>query len=70
MKDFKAILAYLKIYLAVNENDKIYDKDVAEALKIPQMNFATLKRRNSIPYEHIIVFSKKEGLCCGKIFFD
>ena len=70
MRDFKAIVKALKTYLAKNETDKVYDKDVAQALEISQMNFATLKRRNSIPYENIIKFCKKEKLCGSEIFYD
>ena len=69
MRDFQEILKVLKIYLAKNTTMKVYDKDVAIALGISQMNFATLKRRNSIPYENIINFCKKEGLCGSEIFF-
>ena len=70
MRDFSAILKELKRYLAKSKNAKVYDKDVAYALGITQMNFATIKRRNSIPYESIIRFCKKESLCGSEIFFD
>ncbi|MEA3331643.1 MAG: hypothetical protein U9Q29_08130 [Campylobacterota bacterium] len=70
MKDFHAIVKELKLYLAQSKNIKVYDKDVADALGITQMNFATIKRRNSTPYASIIKFCKREGLCCSKIFFD
>ena len=70
MRDFHAIVKGLKLYLANNKSAKVYDKDVALALKISQMNFATLKRRNSIPYENIIKFCKRENLCGSEIFYD
>lgn len=70
MRDFHSVLVYLKLYLAQGKSIKVYDKDVAEALHISQMNFATLKRRNSTPYEHIIRFCKREGVCSNEIFFD
>jgi len=70
MRDFHAIIKELKLYLAKSKNIKIYDKDVANALGITQVNFATIKRRNSTPYENILRFCKKEGLCCSEIFFD
>jgi DNA/RNA-binding domain of Phe-tRNA-synthetase-like protein len=69
MKDFKEILKRLKFYLKNDKKVKIYDKDVAIALGITQMNFATIKRRNTIPYENILIFCKKEGICCNDIFF-
>jgi hypothetical protein len=70
MRDFHAIIKELKRYLAKDKNKKIYDKDLAKALNITQVNFATIKRRNSIPYENIIIFCKKENLCCSEVFFD
>jgi len=70
MRDFKTIVQELKFYLAENVEEKVYDKEVADALGISPINFATLKRRNSIPYEQIIEFCYKEELCCSEVFFD
>ena len=70
MRDFRSIVRELKLYLANNKSAKVYDKDVANALGITQMNFATIKRRNSIPYENIILFCHRENICCSKIFFE
>ena len=70
MRDFHEIIKELKLYLAKNKKIKVYDKDVANALGITQVNFATIKRRNSTPYENILRFCKKENLCCSEIFFD
>ena len=70
MRDFRSIVSELKLYLANNKSAKVYDKDVANALEITQMNFATIKRRNSIPYENIILFCHRENICCSKIFFE
>ncbi|MCD4667933.1 MAG: hypothetical protein K8R44_05015 [Sulfurimonas sp.] len=69
MRDFHAILKELKLYLADSKNIKVYDKDVATALGISQMNFATIKRRNTTPYENILKFCQKEGICCSDLFF-
>ncbi|MBU1659621.1 hypothetical protein KKG72_11325 [bacterium] len=70
MRDFHSIIEKLKLYLSTRKNIKILDKDVAHALQISQANFATIKRRNSIPYESILHFCKREELCCSEIFFD
>lgn len=70
MRDFRTILTVLKFYLAKNRKVKIYDKEVADALEISPVNFATLKRRNSTPFENIIKFCYKEDICCSEIFFD
>ncbi len=69
MHDFKAIIFIVKEYLADGKKVKILDKDVADTLEISQTNFATIKRRNSIPYENILRFCKREGFSYSKIFF-
>ena len=70
MRDFKAIIKELKLYLSKNRQIKILDKDVANALEMTQANFATIKRRNSTPYVNILKFCKKEELCCSELFFE
>lgn len=69
MRDFKAIIKELKLYLSKNRQIKILDKDVAKALEMTQANFATIKRRNSIPYVNILKFCQKENICCNRVFF-
>ncbi len=69
MRDFIAVVYELKGYISQDTKVKVLDKDVADALQISQMNFATLKRRNSTPYKHILEYCKKENLCCNKVFF-
>ena len=71
MRDFSAILKELKLHLSKDgESTKVYDKEVAEALGISPINLATLKKRNSIPFERILNFCYQEELCCSEIFFD
>ena len=70
MRDFKTLIEIIKVYLADGKNTKVYDKDVANALGISQARFATIKRRNSTPYESLLLFCKKEKLCSNDIFFD
>lgn len=70
MRDFHSIIEVLRIYLAGNNQIKILDKDVASALEISQSKFATIKRRNSTPFENILEFCKKKELCCSELFFD
>jgi hypothetical protein len=38
------------------QNGKVFDKDVADALDMTQINFATMKKRNRIPYDRILDF--------------
>ena len=49
---------------------KVFDKDVANALKIPQSTFATMKKRNSIPYEEILEFCALRKISLNWLFFD
>jgi hypothetical protein len=70
MKDFHGVIQKLKGHIAKGKNVKVLDKEVANALEISQAKFATIKKRNSTPYENILKFCKKEELCCSEIFFD
>jgi len=70
MRDFRTIIEVLKVYLAMNIKRKILDKDVSTLLKMNQSRFATMKKRNVIPYEDILLFCKSENICCNEIFFD
>ena len=41
---------------------KVFDKDVAEILGISQMNFATMKKRNKIPFSELLDFCAKRSI--------
>ena len=49
---------------------KVFDKDVAQALNIPQSTFATMKKRNSVPYEEILEFCALKKISVNWLFFD
>ena len=49
---------------------KVFDKDVAVALNIPQATFATMKKRNSIPYKEILEFCAIKKISVNWLFFD
>ncbi len=49
---------------------KVFDKDVAIALKIPQATFATMKQRDSIPYKEILEFCALKKISVNWLFFD
>lgn len=70
MRDFHNIIQELKVYLADGKEIKVLDKDVANALKVTQAQFATIKSRNSTPYPNILEFCKREELCCVELFFE
>jgi len=49
MKSFLEIVEEIKNIVSNEFNGKkIYDKDVADLLSISQMNFATMKKRNTV----------------------
>jgi phage repressor protein C with HTH and peptisase S24 domain len=41
---------------------KVFDKDVAEVLGISQMNFATMKKRNKIPFNELLDFCARRSI--------
>ncbi|MDD2790856.1 MAG: hypothetical protein PHU40_09365 [Sulfurimonas sp.] len=70
MKDFHGVIKSLKRHIANGKEIKVLDKEVAQVLDISQAKFATIKKRNSTPYESVLKFCKREKLCCSEIFFD
>ncbi|MBD3824613.1 MAG: hypothetical protein IE916_08915 [Epsilonproteobacteria bacterium] len=70
MRDFHAIIKRLKLYLAKGKRRKVLDKEVADALRVSQSYFATIKRRNAIPYEQLLLFCEEQGLCANELFFE
>ncbi len=44
------------------DGKKIFDKDVADILGISQMNFATMKKRNKIPYAELLDFCATKSI--------
>ena len=71
MIDFKIVLDKLKDVVSErNLSRKIFDKDVARELGIPQTTFATMKKRNSIPYEEILHFCAQKKISVNWLFFD
>jgi len=62
-----------KLKDVISENmpgKKVFDKDVAHVLNIPQSTFATMKKRNSIPYEEILEFCALKKISVNWLFFD
>ena len=51
-------------------NKKVYDKDVADHLDISAASFATMKRRNRIPYEEIVAFCSKRKISINWLLFN
>jgi len=71
MYDLRNVIAKLKeIISAETKVKKVFDKDVADALAIPQTTFATMKKRNSIPFKEILEFCANKRLSINWLFFD
>jgi len=71
MYELKSVIKKIKNILAQeNKGVKIFDKDVAKALDIPQTTFATMKKRNSIPFKEILQYCAKNRLSINWLFFD
>jgi len=71
MYDLRNIIAKLKEIISEEKKvKKVFDKDVAEALAIPQTTFATMKKRNSIPFKEILQFCANKRLSINWLFFD
>jgi len=70
MKDFKEIMDQLKLYISTDCQKKVKDKDLAVALEMSPSRFATLKKRETIPYETILKFCEKEDISCSRLFFN
>ena len=69
--DLVTIVDKLKDVIAESRlGKKVFDKDVAEALNIPQGTFASMKKRNSIPYEEILEFCALKKISVNWLFFD
>jgi len=71
MMNLNEIIEKLKDVISETKiGGKVFDKDVAQALNIPQATFATMKKRNSIPYEEILEFCALKKISVNWLFFD
>ena len=71
MFDLKNILPKIKDILSKEVGDrKVFDKDVADALGINHLTFATMKNRGKIPYEEILNFCAQRKISINWLFYD
>ncbi len=71
MVEFGEIIEKLKDVISSKKiGGKVFDKDVAMELGIAQTSFATMKKRNSIPYRELIEFCASKRLSINWLFFD
>ncbi|MEA1916446.1 MAG: LexA family transcriptional regulator [Campylobacterota bacterium] len=70
MQDFSKIVEEIKDIVSQEfPNKKIFDKDVAQILDISQMNLATMKKRNKIPYEELLNFCASRSIAINWILY-
>lgn len=72
MLDFKeTILPRLKDIISKDVGKrKVYDKDVAKALGINPLTFATIKKRNTIPFREILDFCAKRNISINWLLYN
>ena len=70
MKSFTDIVEDIKNIISPEfEGKKIFDKDVADILGITRMNFATLKKRNRIPFNELLDFCAKRTISINWLLY-
>jgi SOS-response transcriptional repressor LexA len=63
MNSFSSIVEEIKsIISSRHDGKKIFDKDVADALGVGQMNFATMKKRDKIPFAELLDFCARKSI--------
>ena len=63
MNNLISIVEEIKSIVSSDFNGKkIFDKDIADVLGISQMNFATMKKRNKIPYVELLDFCATKSI--------
>jgi len=71
MKSFGEIVEEIKDIISSDiPGKKVFDKDVAAALDISQMNFATMKKRDKIPFEELLNFCAKRSIAINWLLYD
>jgi len=71
MNSFSSIVEEIKNIISTHINGKkVFDKDVADALGIAQMNFATMKKRNKIPYVELLDFCARKSISINWMLYS
>lgn len=71
MKTFTEIVETIKDIVSNEFPDKkVFDKDIAEVLGISQMNFATMKKRNKVPFTELLDFCAKRSIAINWLLYN
>jgi len=70
MNSFVDIVEEIKSIISSEfSSKKIFDKDVADVLGISQMNFATMKKRNKVPFSELMDFCATRSISINWILY-
>ena len=71
MIDFQEVMQRIKKFLIIQtKQEKILDKDIADALKLDPQYYAVIKRRKKIPYEKLAYFCKENKISMNWILLE
>ncbi len=70
MKSFIDVVEEIKNIISEDyPGKKIFDKDIAETLGISQMNFATMKKRDKIPFHELLDFCARRSIAINWLLY-
>ena len=70
MNSFTEIVEEIKSIVSSDfTSKKVFDKDIADVLGISQMNFATMKKRNKIPFSELLDFCATKSISINWILY-
>jgi len=70
MKTFLEIVEEIKSIVSSEfDGKKIFDKDIADVLGITQMNFATMKKRDKIPFGELLDFCATKSISINWLLY-
>ena len=70
MKSFIEVVEEIKdIVSQEHPGKKIFDKDIADVLGITQMNFATMKKRDKIPFNELLDFCALKAISINWLLY-
>ena len=70
MKSFTEIVEEIKdIISQEHPGKKIFDKDIADVLGITQMNFATMKKRDKMPFSELLDFCASKAISINWLLY-
>lgn len=70
MKSFMEIVEEIKDIISQEiPGKKVFDKDIADVLGITQMNFATMKKRDKIPFAELLDFCASKSISINWLLY-